>query len=109
MALIKCEECGKEISDKAKACVYCGCPILKNDCNESKEFAIKQSTNEIFDKNSRKLSVEFNAVVSNKSKERSSRKIFKGTDGKPAPDPTSQPFALKGIKLSPAKESRKCL
>ena len=27
MALIKCEECGKEISDKAKVCVNCGCPI----------------------------------------------------------------------------------
>ena len=24
MALIKCENCGKEISDKAKACVHCG-------------------------------------------------------------------------------------
>lgn len=27
MALITCSECGKEISDKAKACIYCGCPI----------------------------------------------------------------------------------
>ena len=27
MALIKCEDCGKEISDKAKACIHCGCPI----------------------------------------------------------------------------------
>ena len=27
MALIKCSECGKEISDKAKACIHCGCPI----------------------------------------------------------------------------------
>lgn len=27
MALIKCAECGKEISDKAKACIHCGCPI----------------------------------------------------------------------------------
>ena len=29
MALIKCSECGKEISDKAKQCLYCGCPIEK--------------------------------------------------------------------------------
>lgn len=29
MALIKCRECGKEISDKASTCVNCGCPILK--------------------------------------------------------------------------------
>ena len=27
MALIKCEECGKEISDKAISCPNCGCPI----------------------------------------------------------------------------------
>lgn len=27
MALIKCPECGKEISDKAPACPNCGCPI----------------------------------------------------------------------------------
>jgi hypothetical protein len=27
MALIECSECGKEISDKAKGCVHCGCPI----------------------------------------------------------------------------------
>lgn len=25
MALIKCNECGKEISDKAKMCPHCGC------------------------------------------------------------------------------------
>ena len=27
MALIKCPDCGKEISDKAKACIFCGCPF----------------------------------------------------------------------------------
>lgn len=27
MALIKCMECGKEISDKAATCPHCGCPI----------------------------------------------------------------------------------
>ena len=26
MAIIKCIECKKEISDKAKKCPYCGCP-----------------------------------------------------------------------------------
>lgn len=29
MALIRCLECGKEISDKADACIHCGCPIEK--------------------------------------------------------------------------------
>lgn len=27
MALIKCPECEKEISDKAPACPHCGCPL----------------------------------------------------------------------------------
>lgn len=33
MALIKCSECGKQFSDKAKACPECGCPTeeIKND------------------------------------------------------------------------------
>jgi len=30
MALIKCSECGKKISDKASVCIYCGCPIEYN-------------------------------------------------------------------------------
>lgn len=27
MALIKCPECGKEISNRSGKCIYCGCPI----------------------------------------------------------------------------------
>ena len=27
MSLIKCPECGKEISDKADSCLNCGCPL----------------------------------------------------------------------------------
>lgn len=27
MSLIKCPECQKEVSDKAKTCIHCGCPI----------------------------------------------------------------------------------
>ena len=30
MSMIKCPECGKEISDKTKKCLNCGCPIKKN-------------------------------------------------------------------------------
>lgn len=29
MALIKCPECGTEVSDKAAACIKCGCPLQK--------------------------------------------------------------------------------
>lgn len=31
MALIKCPECGKEVSDKAKACIHCGYPLENVD------------------------------------------------------------------------------
>lgn len=31
MALIKCPECGKEISDKSSACIHCGFPLKKQD------------------------------------------------------------------------------
>lgn len=33
MALIKCPECGKEISDKAEVCIHCGYPVKKMDEN----------------------------------------------------------------------------
>lgn len=38
MALIKCTDCGKEISDKAKSCPNCGCPVVLETEN-SKENA----------------------------------------------------------------------
>lgn len=30
MSLIKCPECGQEISDKAPTCPHCGAPLAKN-------------------------------------------------------------------------------
>ena len=73
MALIKCEECGKEISDKAKCCIHCGCPILTtNSINNTKdwqEVVVQQSAKEVYDKSSNRLYIEFDAAVSNKSKE----------------------------------------
>lgn len=29
MALIKCSDCGKEVSDNARACIHCGNPLPK--------------------------------------------------------------------------------
>ena len=44
MALIKCPECGKEISDKATACINCGCPVsaMKQEAAESKQAKAEQ-------------------------------------------------------------------
>lgn len=37
MALIKCKECGHEVSDKASECPHCGCPISQEKSNICKE------------------------------------------------------------------------
>ena len=36
MALIKCPECGKEVSDKAQTCINCGCPIAEQNTSNEK-------------------------------------------------------------------------
>ena len=41
MALIKCTECGHEISDKAKSCIYCGCPIEEQNIKSIKKGEIE--------------------------------------------------------------------
>jgi hypothetical protein len=33
MALIACPECGKEVSNKSRACIHCGCPLINTKCN----------------------------------------------------------------------------
>lgn len=38
MALIKCSECNKDISEKAKACPHCGCPNNQIKCPECSGF-----------------------------------------------------------------------
>lgn len=40
MALIKCPECGKEVSDKAKSCISCGYPL---DNSVAKKKVVKKS------------------------------------------------------------------
>jgi len=54
MSLIKCEECGKDISDKAESCPNCGYPLIKKDAiiNDNNFYSIKlivssQKINEI--------------------------------------------------------------
>jgi hypothetical protein len=39
MALMKCEECGRDVSSKAKACPHCGCPVNPRKVSVSKEEA----------------------------------------------------------------------
>ena len=51
MAIIKCPECGKEISDKATSCPNCGFPLIKGQPEKEKpkepstvEKVLKSST-----------------------------------------------------------------
>lgn len=54
MALIKCPECNKEISDKSDKCIYCGYPMAKNNLSiiNGKQFDLSF----ILDKNIDKAS-----------------------------------------------------
>lgn len=66
MALIKCAECGREISDKAAACVHCGCPTsVSTQANASNTKTAP-----------RVLSMDFDAVLYGADTESTSQKIF---------------------------------
>jgi len=46
MALIKCSNCGHDVSDKAKACPHCGCPIqAQTSENIDEEVIEKENVN----------------------------------------------------------------
>ena len=45
MALIKCPECGKEISDKAPACIHCGYPLSLLNNEKAKSTAVEKQNN----------------------------------------------------------------
>ena len=49
MALIKCNECNKEISDMVENCIHCGAPKLENSVNESFNTR-KQNPKSLFSK-----------------------------------------------------------
>lgn len=51
MALIKCNECGKEISDKATECIHCGCPIEEEKGKKNDTKKDGENIKAIFDKN----------------------------------------------------------
>lgn len=43
MALIKCPECGKEVSNKAESCINCGYPIRENEDKIKSEAEIEKT------------------------------------------------------------------
>lgn len=65
MALIKCPECGHEISDRAESCPHCGCPVQKNQSITKKKVLQSQIISEdIVKKKKRKMfSIAIIAIV----------------------------------------------
>ena len=89
MALIKCSECGREISDKAAACIHCGCPISESKPSPTSFAGHKvvytgnKTFNEFFGDNpsiqfssSKKYIVDFHAVLSGVENERSPQSVY---------------------------------
>lgn len=68
MALIKCRNCGKEISDKAPDCIHCGALIVKDERNDILQEEILKIKNE------KTVLEEKNADFQNQLKEK--EKIF---------------------------------
>jgi len=68
MALIRCSECGREISDKAAACIHCGCPISVTAPRDN----LQQSAGGA----SRRLSLNLNVVLSGADHEQSPQTVY---------------------------------
>ena len=47
MALIKCEECGKEISSRAAVCPHCGCPVTSATDEPTEVLSLENESSEI--------------------------------------------------------------
>ena len=65
MALIKCPECGKKISEYAPHCIFCGCPMDIIKKNIIKKSSSNPSTLEIRDENKQKLEIFKNNLTVN--------------------------------------------
>ena len=50
MSLIKCTECKKDISDKEKACIHCGCPIQIKSTDITEHAETTDLKNEVTNK-----------------------------------------------------------
>lgn len=73
MALIKCPECGKEISDKAESCPNCGCPVK----SENSEIIQKDAIQEEFD-NEGNVSMDEAIKIEKPEKKPLSKKVIIG-------------------------------
>jgi len=109
MALIKCPDCGKEISDKAASCIHCGCPI-----HSAKDSSIKQIVVPSFRESSNKsltnitmsvMNIGFSEAFSFLYQERPV--VYTGSDEAIINSIVSQ-YAAAGIEVKVEQESISC-
>lgn len=70
MALIKCPECGREVSDKAPVCIHCGCPLGGNDndkLNSYYDIIYKGYTSQTLERNNKLNTVKHLMKINNLS------------------------------------------
>lgn len=48
MAIIKCPECGGQVSDKADQCIHCGYPLTKFKENNNYQQLVNQRQQQLF-------------------------------------------------------------
>lgn len=48
MALIKCPECGKEVSDKASTCIHCGYPLSESTQQRPQPQTVSQPVQSVY-------------------------------------------------------------
>lgn len=72
MALINCPECGKEISDKAKACIHCGYPLEDVKISIRNESVDGSKTKEMIDDEEKQRLIEraYQEVSADEQKEK---------------------------------------
>lgn len=58
MALIKCPECGKDVSDKAQSCPNCGFPISRVEVEQKPLVGVSVSDSYVFYFNDKTLEIE---------------------------------------------------
>ena len=72
MALIKCSECGREISDKASSCPHCGCPVAGTEELVDKAVVEKEDSEE--EKEELQLETTKSEETTSKEKKKISKK-----------------------------------
>ncbi len=63
MALIKCPECGRSLSDQAAACPHCGYPVNKEDIVQKSQEYVEAKKKESDKEHSKQLKIFWTAMM----------------------------------------------